>query len=57
MYRTVSGGYINPDFVIRVDEFIQFATSHPECMFRDKLKCPCNRLKCRNINFLTYRRC
>lgn len=51
-YRRPSGGYLNPEFIKGVGEFIEYATSQIECMGGDRLKCPCIRKSCQNTIFL-----
>ncbi|PHT46075.1 hypothetical protein CQW23_15233 [Capsicum baccatum] len=50
--RLLEDGFINPRFIDGVKIFIEFAKSHPECMNGEKLRCPCNNLKCQNKNIL-----
>lgn len=50
--RVLEDGFINPRFIIGVEEFVAFAKRHPECMDGEKLRCPCNHRKCRNKNIL-----
>ncbi|XP_075101214.1 uncharacterized protein LOC142176778 [Nicotiana tabacum] len=50
--RLLEDGFINPRFIIGVEEFVAFAKRHPECMDDEKLRCPCNHRKCRNKNIL-----
>ncbi|XP_019257782.1 PREDICTED: uncharacterized protein LOC109235999 [Nicotiana attenuata] len=40
--RVLEDGFINPRFIIGVEEFVAFAKRHPECMDCEKLRCPCN---------------
>ncbi|KAM3374328.1 hypothetical protein P3S68_013042 [Capsicum galapagoense] len=51
MYERLDGrGGLYSRFVIGVDEFIQFASSQPNRMGGDKVRCPC--AKCQNYKFM-----
>ncbi|MCS5023654.1 hypothetical protein L2V44_14285 [Staphylococcus aureus] len=52
MYRRLEDGWITPAFIDGVEQFVEFAKSHPEWMDGDKIRCPCNRRKCQNKIFL-----
>ena len=47
----VINGLLSSEFINYVEQFIAFATSHPECMSGGKIKCPCMKFRCRNQNF------
>ena len=52
MYARLDNGWIKAEFIIRVEQFVEFAKMHPECMDGEKIKCPCNHCKCQNMNYL-----
>ena len=52
MYARLDNGWIKPEFIIGVEQFVEFAKMHPECMDGEKIKCPCNHRKCQNRNYL-----
>ena len=52
MYARLDNGWIKPEFIIGVEQFVEFAKMHPECMDGEKIKCPCNHHKCQNRNYL-----
>ena len=47
----VINGLLSSEFIDNVEKFINFITSHPECISRSKIKCPCIKFKCRNQCF------
>ncbi|XP_039141188.1 uncharacterized protein LOC120278460 [Dioscorea cayenensis subsp. rotundata] len=51
MYARLKDGLLNPNFLQGINEFIDFAKMHPECMDGIKIKCPCNHRKCQNRAF------
>ncbi|XP_050238240.2 uncharacterized protein LOC126687726 [Mercurialis annua] len=51
MYTRHDRGFLPPDFFPNLEEFVNFAVQHPECMSGEEMKCPCSRTKCRNTNF------
>ncbi|XP_050222508.2 uncharacterized protein LOC126672598 [Mercurialis annua] len=51
MYTRHDRGFLPPDFFPNLEEFVNFAVQHPECMNGEEIKCPCSRTKCRNTNF------
>ncbi|XP_073275513.1 uncharacterized protein [Primulina huaijiensis] len=51
MYRRLENGFLSSEFCVGVETFVSFALSHPECLLDGKLRCPCNRKKCRNKCF------
>ncbi|XP_055962307.1 uncharacterized protein LOC130015688 [Mercurialis annua] len=51
MYTRHDRGFLPPDFFPNLEEFVNFAVQHPECMSGEEIKCPCSRTKCRNTNF------
>ena len=52
MYARLDNGWIKPEFIIGVEQFVEFAKMHPECMDSEKIKCLCNHRKCQNRNYL-----
>ena len=52
MYARLDNGWIKPKFIIEVEQFVEFAKMHPECMDDEKIKCPCNHRNCQNRNYL-----
>ena len=52
MYARLDNGWIKPEFIIGVEQFVEFAKMHPECMDGERIKCPCNHRKCQNRNYL-----
>ncbi|XP_075500141.1 uncharacterized protein LOC142538729 [Primulina tabacum] len=51
MYARLDNGFITEEYMNGVEDFVNFAKSHPECMSGDKLCCPCTQRKCRNTTF------
>ncbi|XP_019226844.1 PREDICTED: uncharacterized protein LOC109208231 [Nicotiana attenuata] len=51
MYRRLTRGLYNPEFIRGVEQFIEFAKNHREGRDGERLRCPCNRKKCQNRNF------
>ncbi|XP_073295278.1 uncharacterized protein [Primulina huaijiensis] len=51
MYARLDNGFITEEYMNGVEDFVNFAKSHPECMSGDKLRCPCAQRKCRNTIF------
>ena len=51
MYSRLINGLLNPDFLVGLEEFIEFACSKPKWMDGNKIKCPCNLTKCRNRSY------
>ena len=51
-YARLNEGLLNPEFLRGINDFLEFAKMHPECMDGIKIKCPCNRNKCQNRAFL-----
>ncbi|KAL3635525.1 hypothetical protein CASFOL_020072 [Castilleja foliolosa] len=52
MYKRFVGGYLNEEFVVGVQKFLDFAEKHSLHKSGQKLKCPCDHKKCRNANYL-----
>ncbi|XP_050207371.2 uncharacterized protein LOC126656796 [Mercurialis annua] len=52
MYVRYEGGYLHPRFIQGVEEFVDFAKMHPDCMNGEKIRCPCDHKKCRNKGYL-----
>ncbi|KAL3633847.1 hypothetical protein CASFOL_022609 [Castilleja foliolosa] len=52
MYKRFVGGYLNEEFVVGVQKFLDFAEKHSLHKSGQKLKCPCDHRKCRNANYL-----
>lgn len=52
MYNRLIDGRksINPEFLVGVESFIEYACQQPTFMDRDKIRCPC--CKCQNRRFL-----
>ena len=51
MYNLAGRKGLTDEFLAGVTEFIEFASSHHECMDGEKIRCPCR--KCKNTKFLT----
>ncbi|WMV58507.1 hypothetical protein MTR67_051892 [Solanum verrucosum] len=51
MYKRLTKGLYDPEFLRGVQQFIEFAMSHPEGRDGERLRCPSNRKKCQNRNF------
>ncbi|XP_073037490.1 uncharacterized protein [Primulina eburnea] len=51
MYRRLENGFLSSEFCVGVETFVSFALSNPDCLLDGKLRCPCNRTKCRNKCF------
>ena len=51
MYSRLINGLLNPEFLVGLEEFIEFACSKPEWMDGNKIKCPCTLTKCRNRSY------
>ena len=50
--RNVTGSNsLSREFILGVEEFINFATSHPEKMDGSLVRCPCKR--CDNLKFFS----
>ena len=41
MYARLDNGWIKPELIIGVEQFVEFTKMHPECMDGEKIKCPC----------------
>lgn len=52
MYTRLENGWIRPEFITGIEQFVAFAKMHPECMDGEKIRCPCNRRKCQNRVYL-----
>ena len=52
MYQRLEDGLIRWEFAENVKTFIAFAKSQVNFLDGDKIRCPCNRKKCRNRAFL-----
>ena len=48
LYSRLINGLLNPEFLVSLEEFIEFACIKPEWMDGNKIKCPCTLTKCRN---------
>ena len=48
MYRRLTLGRLNQDFVDGLLRFLDFASSQHQCMDGNKIRCPCNGRKCQN---------
>ena len=44
-------GLLSCEFVNHLDNFIEFAKQHPECMRGEKIKCPCILTSCQNTHY------
>ena len=51
MYSRLINGLLNPEFLVGLEEFIEFTCSKPEWMDGKKIKCPCTLTKCRNRSY------
>ena len=51
MYYRLINGLLNPEFLVGLEEFIEFACSKPEWMDGNKIKCPCTLTKCQNRSY------
>ena len=51
MYSRLINGLLNLEFLVGLEEFIEFAYSKPEWMDDNKIKCPCTLTKCRNRSY------
>ena len=51
MYSRLINGFLNPKFLVGLEEFIEFACSKLEWMDSNKIKCPCTLTKCRNRSY------
>ena len=49
--RMLSDGFLSLEFVNHLDNFIEFAKQHPECMRGELLKCPCILRSCQNTHY------
>ena len=52
MYLRLTNGLPNQSFILRVEEFFQFALSRPEGSDSNHIRCPCNKKKYQNKNFV-----
>ena len=52
MSARLDNGWIKPEFIIGVEQFVEFGKMHPECIDGEKIKCSCNHRKCQNRNYL-----
>ncbi|XP_021625026.1 uncharacterized protein LOC110624220 [Manihot esculenta] len=52
MYNRLKDGLLNTEFLNGLEEFIQFASTHPECMDGMNIRCPCSMRRCSNRKFL-----
>ncbi|XP_043814818.1 uncharacterized protein LOC122724339 [Manihot esculenta] len=52
MYNRLKDGLLNTEFLNGLEEFIQFASTHPECMDGMNIRCPCSMKRCSNRRFL-----
>ena len=52
MYQRLIDDFLNPEFVSGVEKFLEFSSTHSELMDGEKIKCPCQRSKCQNRQFL-----
>ena len=41
MTRRIDGGFLSSEYEERVNEFLDFAFSHEDCVDEGKIKCPC----------------
>ena len=48
MYRRLTFGCLNQDFVDGLQSFLDFVSSQQQCMDENKIRCPCNDRKCQN---------
>ena len=46
MYFRLVNGLLNLEFLVGLEEFIEFTCSKPELMDGNKIKCPCTLTKC-----------
>lgn len=44
-------GLLSVEFVHHVEEFVNFALQHPECISAGQIKCPCNKVRCQNMSY------
>ena len=51
MYSRLINGLLNLEFLVGLEEFIEFPCSKPEWMNGNKMKCPCTLTKCRNCSY------
>ena len=51
MYSRLINVPLNLEFLVGLEEFIEFACSKPEWMDGNKIKCPCTLTKCRNHSY------
>ena len=52
MYPHKVDGYLVPEFVSGVEQFLNFAFGNPTIMSDNMIRCPCAR--CKNLVYLTY---
>ncbi|XP_043815326.1 uncharacterized protein LOC122724434 [Manihot esculenta] len=53
MYNRLKDGLLNIEFLNGLEEFIQFALTHPERMDGMNIRCPCSMRRCSNRKFLS----
>ena len=51
IYSRLINGFLNLEFLVGLEEFIEFACSKPEWMDGNKIKCPCTLTKYRNRSY------
>ena len=51
MYKRYVNGQIQVAFKEGVENFVQFALSHPEVVSGGQIKCPCNMTSCQNQRY------
>ena len=49
MYSRLINGLLNLEFLVGLEELIEFACSKLEWMDGNKIKCPCTLTKCRTV--------
>ena len=51
MYYRLINGLLNLEFLVGLEEYIEFASSKPEWINGNKIKCPCTLTKCQNCSY------
>ena len=51
MYSRLINGLLNLEFLVGLEEFLEFKCSKPEWMEGNKIKCPCTLTKCQNRSY------